>query len=52
MKLVENLCQKGMTIEEAIDEAVAEVGPEPFHDTQIKCYPKQSESTTITEYIR
>ena len=49
--LITNLCTKGMTIKEAVDETMAEVGPDPDYHAYLKYYPAKSGSQTVKELI-
>lgn len=49
--LITNLCDKRMTIEQAVAETMAEVGPDPDWGAGLKYYPKESGSQTIRELI-
>ncbi len=49
--LVTNLFSKGMTIKEAVDKTMAEVGPDPDYHAYLKYYPAKSGSQTIKELI-
>jgi hypothetical protein len=49
--LITNLCDKRMTIEQAVAETMAEVGPDPDWGTGLRFYPKESGSRTIVELI-
>ena len=49
--LITNLCDKGMTIEQAVDRTMAEVGPDPDYGAYLKYYPTESGNKTITELI-
>ena len=50
--LVINLCTKGMTIKEAVDKTMADVGPDPDHHASLKYYPIQTGKKAIDELIR
>jgi hypothetical protein len=52
LKLIDNLCQKKLTLEEAINATVAEVGAEPSYDTTLRYYPLDSGRQRIDELIR
>ena len=49
--LATNLYSKGMTIKEAVDKTMAEVGPDPDYHAYLKYYPRESGSRTIKELI-
>ncbi len=49
--LVTNLYSKGMTIKEAVDKTMAEVGPDPEWGAVLKYYPAQSGNKIIAELI-
>lgn len=49
--LITNLCDKRMTIERAVAETMATVGPDPDWGTGLKFYPRESGSQTIAELI-
>jgi hypothetical protein len=49
--LITNLCTKGMTIKEAVDETMAEVGADPDYHACLKYYPAKSGSQTVKELI-
>ena len=45
--LVTNLCSNGMTMKKAIDETMAEVGPDPDYHAYLKYYSGESGNKTI-----
>ena len=49
--LVTNLYSKGMTIEQAVERTMAEVGADPDYHASLKYYPAKSGSQTIQELI-
>ena len=49
--LITNLCDKGMTIEQAVDRTMDEVGPDPDYGAYLEYYPIESGNKTITELI-
>lgn len=49
--LATNLYSKGMTIKEAVDKTMAEVGPDPDYHASLKYYQAKSGSQTIKELI-
>jgi len=52
LDLVSNLCTEAMTVEQAIDSTMNEVGPDPTYNAFLYGYPKQSATQTIAELIR
>ena len=52
LNLIDNLCTKEMTMEEAIATTMTEVGRDPHYNTRLKYYPPQSGSQTIRELIK
>ena len=49
--LITNLCAQQMTIKEAVDETMAEVGVDPDYHACLKYYPATSGSQTVRELI-
>ena len=49
--LITNLCDKGMTIEQAVDRTMAQVGPDPDYGACLQYYPTESGNKTITELV-
>jgi len=49
--LITNLCDKRMTIERAVAETMAEIGPDPDWGAGMKFYPAESGSQTLAELI-
>ncbi len=49
--LITNLCDKGMTIEQAVVKTMVEMGPDPDYHACLKYYPAKSGSYTINELI-
>ncbi len=49
--LITNLCDKGMTIEQAVERTMAEIGPDPEYNAYLKYYPAKSRSQTIRQLI-
>jgi len=49
--LITNLCAKRLTIREAVDETMAEVGADPDYHACLKYYPATSGSQTIRELM-
>ena len=50
-ELITSLCTGGMTIEEAVAETMAEIGPDPNWGAELRYYPPESGGQTITELI-
>jgi len=50
--LITNLCSKGMTIKAAVDETMAQVGPDPSFHAILKYYPTESGNKTVRALIR
>jgi len=50
--LITNLCRKRLTIKEAVNKTMAEVGPDPDYRACLKYYPAKSGSQTIRELIK
>ena len=50
--LVTNLCRQGMTIKAAVDETMADVGPDPSFHASLKYYPTESGNKTVRALIR
>ena len=51
IKLIGNLCTKGMTVKQAVTKTMAEVGPDPDYHAHLKYYPAKSGSQNIQELI-
>ena len=49
--LVANLFSKGMTIKEAVDKTMADLGPDPYYHAYLKYYPGESGNKTVKELI-
>ncbi len=45
--LITNLCGKGMTIDKAVRETMAEVGPYPEYNARLQYYPAESGNYTV-----
>jgi hypothetical protein len=52
LNLIDNLCVKNLTVEQAVARTMAEVGRDPYYNTRLKYYPAQSGSHTIRELIK
>jgi len=52
LNLIDNLCTKDMTVEQAIVKTMAEVGLDPDYRACLKYYPAKSGSHTIKELIK
>ena len=50
--LVANLFSEGMTVKEAVDKTMADVGPDPYYHACLDYYPGESGNKTIKELIR
>jgi len=50
--LVTNLYRQGMTIKAAVDETMAQVGPDPSFHASLKYYPTESGNKTVRALIR
>lgn len=50
--LITNLCRQGMTIKAAVDETMAQVGPDPSFHASLKYYPTESGNKTVRALIR
>jgi len=51
INLIDNLYIKYMTIEQAVAETMAEVGPDPVHKAHLQYYPTEPGNKTIDELI-
>jgi hypothetical protein len=49
--LIEKLCSEELTIEAAVDETMAEKGPDPNYGAVLKYYPSQSGNETLEQLI-
>jgi len=49
--LVANLFSKGMTIKEAVDKTMADLGPDPYYHAYLNYYPRESGNKTVKELI-
>ena len=49
--LITSLCTGGLTIEEAVAETMAEIGPDPDWGADLRYYPASSGSQTIAELV-
>ncbi len=49
--IITNLCARQMTIKEAVDETMAEVGTDPDYNACLKYYPVKSGSQTLKELM-
>lgn len=52
LEIINNLCTKGMPIEEALAKTVAEVGLDPYYHAQPKYYPSGAGNETIIRLVR
>ena len=52
LNLIDNLCTKDMTVEQAIVKTMAVVGFDPDYHARLKYYPAKSGSQTIRELIK
>jgi hypothetical protein len=50
-ELVTSLCDERMTIEGAVAETMAKIGPDPEWGTELKFYPRESGNQTLAELI-
>ena len=50
--LVANLFSKGMTVKEAVDKTMADVGPDPYYHACLDYYPGESGNKTIRVLIQ
>jgi len=50
--LVDKLCIEDMTLAQAVDKTMAEIGPDPHWSAYLKYYPAKSRDKTIKELIR
>ena len=50
--LIENLCAEDMTIKQAVDKTMSEVGPDPDYQARLKYYPLESGNSIIKELTR
>ena len=51
LSLLSNLCSANMTVEQGIDQTMAELGYDPYFHSYLKYYPADSGSYTISELI-
>jgi hypothetical protein len=51
-KLIRNLSQEEMTIKEAVDKVMADMGPSPVYNAQLIYYPARNENKTIDKLVR
>ena len=52
INLIDNLCRKDMTMKEAVDKTMAEIGPDPDWGAQLRYFPTESGDKTIRELIK
>ncbi len=50
--LMDNLCRKNMAVRQAVIKTMAEIGPDPDWDAQLKYYPAECSTKTIRKLIR
>jgi len=51
IKLIENLCHRDMTIEQAVAKTMAEIGPNPVYPAELKYYPQKSSNKALSQLI-
>ena len=49
--LINNLSDRGMALEQAVERTMAEIGPDPEYNAYLKYYPAESGDQTIKELI-